>query len=89
MSAAPVRPLPLDRVRERTSEKWGEYPADVLPLFVAESDFPLAPAVTEALRRAVELGDTGYTASRTPLAAAFAGFAERRFGWEVDPALYA
>ena len=85
MSAAPVRPLSLDRLRERTSEKWGEYPADVLPLFVAESDFPLAPAVTAALRRAVELGDTGYTASRTPLAAAFAGFARRRFGWEVDP----
>ena len=86
MSVAPVRPLPLDRLRERTSEKWREYPADVLPLFVAESDFPLAPAVTAALRRAVELGDTGYTASRTPLAAAFAGFARRRFGWEVDPA---
>ena len=85
MSAAPVRPLPLDRLRERTSEKWGEYPADVLPLFVAESDFPLAPAVTAALLRAVELGDTGYTASRTPLAAAFAGFAQRRFGWDVDP----
>ena len=86
MSAAPVRPLPLDRLRERTSEKWREYPADVLPLFVAESDFPLAPAVTTALRRAVELGDTGYTASRTPLAAAYADFAQRRFGWEVDPA---
>jgi cystathionine beta-lyase len=86
VSVAPVRPLPLDRLRERTSEKWREYPADVLPLFVAESDFPLAPAVTAALRRAVELGDTGYTASRTPLAAAFAGFARRRFGWEVDPA---
>jgi cystathionine beta-lyase len=85
VSAAPVRPLPLDRLRERTSEKWGEYPADVLPLFVAESDFPLAPAVTAALLRAVELGDTGYTASRTPLAAAFAGFAQRRFGWDVDP----
>ena len=86
MTAAPVRPLPLDRLRERTSEKWREYPADVLPLFVAESDFPLAPAVTAALRRAVELGDTGYTASRTPLAAAYAGFAQRRFGWQVDPA---
>ncbi|MFT4219518.1 MAG: aminotransferase class I/II-fold pyridoxal phosphate-dependent enzyme [Microbacterium sp.] len=85
MSTAPVVPLPLSRLRERTSEKWREYPDDILPLFVAESDFPLAPAVTAALHAAVDRGDTGYTASRTPIGAAYAGFAERRFGWRVDP----
>lgn len=83
---SPVRALPLVELRERTSEKWREYPADVLPLFVAETDFPLAPAVTHALERAVRTGDTGYVASRGPLAEAFAGFAERRYGWNADPA---
>lgn len=82
----PVRALPLEQLRERTSEKWREYPPDVLPLFVAETDFPLAPTITEALERAVRTGDTGYVASRTPLAEAFTGFAERRFGWSPDPA---
>lgn len=81
-----VTALPLDALRERTSEKWREYPADVLPLFVAETDFPLAPAVTTALQRAVTNGDTGYIASRTPLPDAYAAFALRRWGWEVDPA---
>ncbi|MGB3376162.1 MAG: aminotransferase class I/II-fold pyridoxal phosphate-dependent enzyme [Microbacterium sp.] len=81
----PVRALPLAQLRERSSEKWREYPEDVLPLFVAETDFPLAPAITAALDRAVRTGDTGYVASRTPLAAAYAGFAERRFGWSPDP----
>ena len=81
-----VKALPLDVLRERTSEKWREYPADVLPLFVAETDFPLAPAVTRALERAVRTGDTGYVASRTPLAEAFADFALRRYGWHADPA---
>jgi cystathionine beta-lyase len=81
-----VTALPLDELRDRTSEKWREYPADVLPLFVAETDFPLAPAISAALRRAVEAGDTGYVASRTPLAQAYAAFARRRFGWQVDPA---
>lgn len=81
-----VTALPLDELRERTSEKWREYPVDVLPLFVAETDFPLAPAITAALRRAVDAGDTGYVASRTPLAEAYAAFARRRFGWQVDPA---
>lgn len=82
----PVRALSLESLRERTSEKWREYPADVLPMFVAETDFPLAPAVTRALERAVRTGDTGYVASRTPLAEAFAGFALRRYGWSADPA---
>ncbi|MGV2983909.1 MalY/PatB family protein [Microbacterium sp. AGC85] len=83
--SASVRALPLEQLRERTSEKWREYPADVLPLFVAETDFPLAPAIARALERAVATGDTGYVASRTPLAAAYAEFAERRFGWTPDP----
>jgi cystathionine beta-lyase len=82
----PVTALSLEELRERTSAKWREYPADVLPLFVAETDFPLAPAVTAALQRAVAIGDTGYKASRTPLAATYAAFAQRRFGWQVDPA---
>lgn len=82
----PVTALSLEELRERTSAKWREYPADVLPLFVAETDFPLAPAVTAALQRAVAVGDTGYKASRTPLAATYAAFAQRRFGWQVDPA---
>ncbi|MFT4157810.1 MAG: aminotransferase class I/II-fold pyridoxal phosphate-dependent enzyme [Microbacterium sp.] len=81
-----VTALSLDELRLRSSEKWREYPDDVLPLFVAETDFPLAPAVSAALRDAVERGDTGYVASRNPLAEAYAGFAKRRFGWDVDPA---
>jgi cysteine-S-conjugate beta-lyase len=85
MSVEPLRALPLDRLRERTSAKWRTYPADVLPLFVAETDFPLAPAITESLRRAVERGDTGYTPPDAGVRQAYAAFAGRRFGWSVDP----
>ncbi|MFB7250865.1 MalY/PatB family protein [Microbacterium sp. NPDC056234] len=81
-----VTALSLEQLRERSSEKWREYPGDVLPLFVAETDFPLAPEITHALERAVAIGDTGYIASRTPLPEAYAGFASRRFGWHADPA---
>ncbi len=81
-----VKALSLEQLRERTSEKWREYPADVLPLFVAETDFPLAPSVTRTLERAVATGDTGYIASRTPLAGSFTAFAQRRYGWVPDPA---
>lgn len=81
-----VTALPLAELRRRSSEKWREYPADVLPLFVAETDFALAPEIEAALRRAIDIGDTGYVASRTPLPQTYAEFARRRFGWEADPA---
>ena len=86
MSVTPLEALPLERLRERSSSKWRTYPADVLPLFVAETDFPLAPAITRELAALIERGDTGYTPPDPGLARAYAAFAERRFGWILDPA---
>lgn len=77
----------LDALRTRTSEKWTAYPADVLPLFVAEMDYPLAPAVAQAMIDRIAASDTGYVGAPGPLAAAFARFAERRWGWTVDASL--
>jgi cystathionine beta-lyase len=76
----------LEVLRTRTSEKWVEYPSDVLPLFVAEMDYPLAPAVAAAITERVARSDTGYVASPLPVGEAFSGFAERHWGWSVDPA---
>ena len=56
----PLRQLTLDQLRQRTSLKWREYPDDVLPLWVAEMDVPLAEPVARAVTDAVALGDTGY-----------------------------
>ncbi|MEH0109095.1 aminotransferase class I/II-fold pyridoxal phosphate-dependent enzyme [Tersicoccus sp. MR15.9] len=77
---------PMSVLRRRTSEKWRTYPADVLPMFVAEMDFPLAPAITAALREAVELGDTGYIAPHdTGAADAFAAYAAQTWAWSPSP----
>lgn len=86
MSATPLQALPIDELRQRSSTKWRKYSADVLPLFVAETDYALAPAVSRVLTRAVELGDTGYTPPDPGIRDAFVGFAQRRFDWIVDPA---
>jgi cystathionine beta-lyase len=75
---------PIDRLRERTSEKWRAFPDDVLPLFVAEMDYPLAEPIADALIAAVRRSDTGYVAPDAALPAAFASFALRRWGWKVD-----
>ena len=86
MSVTPLEALPIDQLRQRSSTKWRQYPPEVLPLFVAETDFAPAPAITRALLRAVELGDTGYTPPDPGIARAYADFAQRRYGWTVDPA---
>ncbi|PGH44943.1 cystathione beta-lyase [Micromonospora sediminicola] len=80
----PLTQLTLDQLRQRTSVKWRLHPPDVLPLWVAEQDVPLAPPVADALRRAVELGDTGY-AHGTAYAEALGGFAARRWDWADFP----
>jgi cystathionine beta-lyase len=80
-----VEAEPLDRLRERTSAKWRLFPPDVLPLFVAEMDYPLAPPIIRVLQERIAASDSGYVASPQELGVAFAGFAERRWGWRIDP----
>ncbi|MBL1084368.1 aminotransferase class I/II-fold pyridoxal phosphate-dependent enzyme [Streptomyces actinomycinicus] len=76
----PLRALDLERLRRRTSMKWRTYPEDVLPLWVAEMDVPLAETVVRALTDALALGDTGYPAG-TAYAEALAAFAAKRWNW--------
>jgi cystathionine beta-lyase len=76
----PLRALTLDQLRRRTSMKWRTYPEDVLPLWVAEMDVPLAEPVVRAVTDALALGDTGYPAG-TAYAEALAAFAGKRWGW--------
>ena len=84
-TAAPLDDeISLDRLRRRTSQKWRRYPADVLPLFVAESDFPTPPNVARALHEAVEIGDLGYADTRR-VGEAYAPFAQARFGYAPNP----
>ncbi|MFF8479201.1 MalY/PatB family protein [Streptomyces sp. NPDC015414] len=77
----PLRALGLERLRRRTSMKWRTYPEDVLPLWVAEMDVPLAGPVLRALTDALALGDTGYPAG-TAYAEALARFAAERWNWD-------
>ena len=84
----PLAQLTLSELRTRTSVKWQVYPPDVLPMWVAEMDTPLAPPIRQVLAEAVERGDTGY-AHPGRLREAFSTFAGSRFGWRVDPAAVA
>ena len=75
----------LSQLRKRRSEKWRTYPSDVLPLPVAEMDFPLADPIAEALQAALDLSDTGYPVAGPELGEALAAFAGQRWDWAIDP----
>ncbi|WP_330336318.1 MalY/PatB family protein [Streptomyces sp. NBC_00557] len=77
----PLQALGLEQLRRRTSMKWRTYPEDVLPLWVAEMDVPLAEPVVSAVTGALALGDTGYPAG-TAYAEALAAFAAERWDWD-------
>ncbi len=79
----------FDRVVDRTtsdSNKWRKYPPDVLPLWVADMDFPSPPAVVAALRARVAHGFFGYLTERHELPEIVAERLAKRYGWRVDPA---
>jgi cysteine-S-conjugate beta-lyase len=77
---------PLEQLRQRRSAKWQAFGPDVLPLWVAELDFELAPAIAATLAEAVRRSDTGYAWQIGEFGSALAGFAGDRWGWQVDPA---
>ena len=45
----------LEELQARGTRKWTVFEEDVLPLWIAESDFPTAPAIKKALEEMVDL----------------------------------
>ncbi|MEO0312829.1 MAG: hypothetical protein RL140_59 [Actinomycetota bacterium] len=74
----------LSELRKRHSSKWRRYPADVLPMHVAEMDFAIADAVRDRIVTMATNSDLGYLGPVPELGEAFAGFAKDRWGWSVD-----
>jgi cystathionine beta-lyase len=83
--------LTADQLRARGGLKWRKYPLEVLPAFVADMDFKVAPAVQSAFARFVDHQDYVYgtPADVEALYAAFAQWMSTRHGWTPDPALTA
>jgi cystathionine beta-lyase len=83
---AAIDVLDESTLRARRTMKWSRYAPDVLPAWVAEMDYPVAPAVLAAARDVLDRSDLGYPEPHG-LAEAFAGWAQRAQGWSPDPAL--
>lgn len=76
----------IERLRALTGIKWQRYGDDVIPAWVADMDFPTAPAIVSALREMVEASDFGYNMASfgDDIPKAWAAWSARRFGWEPD-----
>lgn len=65
--------------------KWDEAANDeVIPLWVADMDFEVAPAIKEALRKRVEHGVFGYTMVPDSYYDAIINWFDNRHGWQIN-----
>lgn len=80
--------LALNDLRRRIGIKWALAEGDVIPAWIADMDFAVAPPIRAALHDLVERGELGYPAwvdSPTPLRPLFARRMSERHGWQAEP----
>lgn len=85
-------PVDFDTVPNRRGTNCFKYdfaremgmPEDVLPLWVADMDFPTAPAVLEQLHALAEHGIFGYTGVKDAYFSAVHNWYAQRFSWETQ-----
>ena len=75
---------PIDR-RGTSCVKWDESPsADVIPMWVADMDFPVAPAIHEAIKKRAEHSIFGYTIVEEDYYEAVISWFHRRHQWTIQ-----
>ncbi|GAA2598035.1 PatB family C-S lyase [Winogradskya consettensis] len=76
----------MEWLRAKRGVKWHRPGPELLPAWVADMDFPVAPPVRDAIHATIARGDLGYPDwPRYPLAVPFAERMSRRYGWKPDP----
>ena len=76
--SVPSRRNPLIR------NKWTAYPRDVLPMWIADADFPTAPQIQQALHKQIEHGVLGYEEPTRSFMEIIAARMKRLYDWDVD-----
>ncbi|MFK3779525.1 MalY/PatB family protein [Agrobacterium sp. NPDC089420] len=78
----------FDAVHERRgtgSSKWSKYCADVLPMWVADMDFPAAPEIIDALRDRLDHPLLGYGVARDELRERIVADMQTKYDWSISP----
>ena len=79
----------FDKVLDRTqsnSQKWEKYAGqDILPMWVADSDFEVAPEIIEALQKRVSHGVFGYAEQPSvEVNLAIKNHLKKQYNWAID-----
>ena len=67
------------------STKWSRYPADVLPMWVADMDFAAPPMIIQALQKRLEHPLLGYSVAQDDLRNAIVEDLWNKYAWRVAP----
>jgi cystathionine beta-lyase len=67
------------------STKWSRYPADVLPMWVADMDFAAPPVIVEALQQRLLHPLLGYSVAQDNLREAIVTDLWNKYAWQVKP----
>jgi len=71
--------------RNSNSIKWLRYPKDVLPMWVADMDFPAPKPILTALHKAADHGVFGYEMPTPALKETVAARMDNLYGWKIKP----
>ena len=74
-----------NRRRSSNSIKWQYYPKDVLPMWVADMEFPAPKPILRVLHKAVDHGVLGYELPSNALKETVASRMDKLYGWKVKP----
>ena len=83
-----MKKIDFDQVisrRNSDSIKWSRYPEDVLPLWVADMDFPSPPEVSAAIEERTAHPFFGYAGEDKPLIETICEWVLHRHGWKIQP----
>lgn len=79
----------FDRIPNRRNpnllNKWTWYPKDVLPMWVADMDFPSPRPILDALHKVVDQGVLGYELPSVALKETVVARMDHLYGWKVKP----
>ena len=74
----------LTNRREFSSIKWKRYGEDVIPLWIADMDFPSPSCVTEILQKEIAHGVFGYALPQKKLIGTVLDMLERKYDWQPE-----
>jgi cystathionine beta-lyase len=84
-----AKKINFDNLVDRTgtdSNKWDKYRGtDILPMWVADTDFPVAPEITEALHKRIDHGVFGYSHPSQRLLELVVERMQRLYRWDIKP----